>query len=158
MGRVVYRVKVYENIMKFLKKEENKKWFIETEPKIFFENYMTTHIGAITRENGSITITYKAKRYVEWLFCSDINLSDEQIKDYLAMIKIENKDRKKKEEELRKKAINLFGEDIVDKTIKEQVEKYKNLKYEFIDRVISVRNVESITITKPTLDETGEQE
>ncbi len=158
MGRVVYRVKVYENIMKFLKKEENKKWFVETEPKNFFEKYMTTHIGAITRENGSITITYKAKRYVEWLFCSDINLSDEQIKDYLAMIKFENKDRKKKEEELRKKAISLFGEDIVDKTIKEQVEKYKNLKYEFIDRVTSVRNIESITITRPTLEEKEEQE
>lgn len=164
MKRVVFNVNVYENIMKFLEKEENKKWFIQTSIGDYIKNHITTHMGYLNEKEGIITIAFRGKKYVEWLFCSGKEFTDKQIKEYLAIIKDKKKDKddqkdkdnKKEEDKLKEQAISLFGKDIVNKEIEVQMSNYENISWKLVNRD-GERNIFFIKINPMTMNETEEQ-
>lgn len=164
MKRVVFNVNVYENIMKFLEKEENKKWFIQTSIGDYIKNHITTHMGYLNEKEGIITIAFRGKKYVEWLFCSGKEFTDKQIKEYLAIIKDKKKDKddqkdkdnKKEEDKLKEQAISLFGKDIVNKEIEVQMSNYENISWKLVNRD-GERNIFVIKINPMTMNETEEQ-
>lgn len=136
-----FKVDVYNNILKFISDKSNAKWFISTTKTDFFKNHTLTHIGMIEKTDEEIKITFKGKKYIEWLFCSGKELSDDQIKGYL-------NDAKK--QSYKTSAIKLFGEDIVEwGDIEKECGRHDGLRFEKNIDSNKARNPVSITITLP---------
>ena len=143
-------IKVKENIELFLSKPSNMKWFVTKNKTDFFNNHASTHIGYKETSGNSTKIVFKGGKYIEWLFCSGKELTDDEIADYLKVVS--------EKQNVESYAEKLFGSDIVGKDIAVEIEKEKEdgkcLHYRKEDRSGRCQNVVSITVSST---ESGEE-
>ena len=147
MKKVVIKVDIYKNLMNFLKKKSNEKWFTKVNKTNFFKkenNYRSTYIACKEEKNNKITLIFGKGKYIEWLMCSGKELSDEQIENYLRVVN-EKGDYKTEAEK-------LFGSNIIGKQIEEEIKKYNLLEFKKEKRAEGEQNPVSITITLPEME------
>jgi len=150
MKVVTYEVDIYRNLIDFLSSKENDKWFIETNPNDFFANYKKTHIAYKKQVGNKIEIYFLGKKNVEWLMCSGIALSDEQIKEYLS--EVNQKSGKYKE-----LAEVFWGSKITKINFEEKINTYPLLNFRIEDRINSARNIGVLSVTIPVMKDNEEQ-
>lgn len=138
MGKVSTSINLDENIKSFLNKKSNEKWFITTNKTDFFDQYASTHIGFMEKFEDSIKITFKGDKYIEWLFCSGKELSDEQIEGYLKKVS--------EKRSVKSYAEQLFGAEIICRDIVKEIEKIPCLQFTKENRTKSNHNTVSITL------------